>query len=43
MKLEDCTKEELIFYIEQNGLLSEREPTFDVLFFRAEKALEVQT
>lgn len=40
MKLEDCTKEELIFYIKENGLLSERDPTFDVLFFRAEKARE---
>lgn len=40
MKLEDCTKEELIFYIKQNGLLSERELTSEVLFFRADKALE---
>lgn len=40
MELEDCTKEELIFYIKQNGLLSERDPTFDVLLFRADKVRE---
>lgn len=38
MELEDCTKEELIFYIKKSGLLSERELTIEVLFFRSDKA-----
>lgn len=38
MELEDCTKEELIYFIKQNGFLIERELAEDVLFFRSDKA-----
>lgn len=38
MKLEDCTKEELIFFIKQSGLLSELDLTSEILIFRADKA-----